>query len=260
MFNPAILVAVIAQALISRFSRLAGALVGLLLTTGILVWGLSVYSAGGQIALLSIPLSQPVFILACLAWYAFDSWELVRAWRAAAALKEVLAGPLMRDPGVLAFYDATLDAWSSGRLDALGPRFRTEGDVGRDELVRKYPPLPGTALDAFFELFEARPGEFLVGLGNHPTAKEPGWFVLTNLRLLQRDGATGDWWDVGLADVASLDCAGQGKKTLTFQMKSGEIVSLTGVDVYPKEKLLQDMIARHAELAGTVPPPLASEG
>ncbi len=79
MFNPVIIVAIIVQALIAQGSRIAGAVVGYLITTGILVWGLSVYADGSQIALFSIPLSEPVFIVACMVWYGFDTKEFVDA-------------------------------------------------------------------------------------------------------------------------------------------------------------------------------------
>jgi len=77
--NPGILVAVIIQFLISRASRMTGAIAGYLITTGIFIWGMSVYSDGDAVAILRIPLSQFVFIFACLIWYGFDTSELIKA-------------------------------------------------------------------------------------------------------------------------------------------------------------------------------------
>ena len=65
MFNPVIIVAIIVQSLVSKVDRIAGAVLGFLITTGIFLWGLSVYAEGNQIALFTIPLSQPVFLIAC---------------------------------------------------------------------------------------------------------------------------------------------------------------------------------------------------
>jgi hypothetical protein len=79
MFNPVIIVAIIIQGLIAKGSKIAGAVVGYLITTGILVWGLSLYSDGDQIALFGIPLSQPVFIVSILVWYGFDTKEFIAA-------------------------------------------------------------------------------------------------------------------------------------------------------------------------------------
>ncbi len=73
MFNPVIVVAIIIQAAISSCSRIGGAVVGYVITTGILIWGLGLYSSGYQVALFGIPLSQTVFMIAILAWYGFDT-------------------------------------------------------------------------------------------------------------------------------------------------------------------------------------------
>ena len=82
-FNPIIIAALIAQAVISKASHLAGALTGYLITTGILIWGLSVYSAGDFIALFGISLSQQAFLIACLVWYGFDTYDLLNCKAAA---------------------------------------------------------------------------------------------------------------------------------------------------------------------------------
>jgi len=75
-FNPVIIVALIIQGIISRVSHLAGAITGYLITTGILIWGIGLYSDGNAVALFGIPLSKQVFIVACIVLYAFDKKEL----------------------------------------------------------------------------------------------------------------------------------------------------------------------------------------
>ena len=77
--NLIVLIAIVAQSFISKTSRIAGAVVGYLITTGILLWGISLYSAGSGIAFFGIPLSEPVFLVACLAWYGFDTRAFLRA-------------------------------------------------------------------------------------------------------------------------------------------------------------------------------------
>lgn len=77
--NYTILIALMIQGAIAKSSRLAGAVAGILITVGIFVWGLSVYSDGGGIVLFSIPLSQGVFIGACVVWFLFDGLELSNA-------------------------------------------------------------------------------------------------------------------------------------------------------------------------------------
>ena len=81
MVNWAVVVAVLIQAVVARVSRLLGAILGFLITTGILIWGVMIYGAGGQIAFATFPLPFPIFILACVIWYVFDVRELVVALR-----------------------------------------------------------------------------------------------------------------------------------------------------------------------------------
>ncbi len=77
--NPVILLAVVVQSVVSRQSRVAGAIVGFVITTGVLLWGLSVYAEGNQIQFFAVPLSQGAFFLSCAVWFFIDA----RALRAA---------------------------------------------------------------------------------------------------------------------------------------------------------------------------------
>ena len=79
MFNPVIFAAIIIQYVVSKSSRIAGAVIGYAITTGILLWGISLYGEGKQIALFGIPLSGSIFLLACLVWYGLDTRELLAA-------------------------------------------------------------------------------------------------------------------------------------------------------------------------------------
>jgi hypothetical protein len=88
MLNPVIVAAVFVQVIVAKFSRMAGAVIGYLVTTGILLWGLSVYGQGGQIALVGIALSQPAFLIACLVWYGFDTFEFMVARKDTSAVKQ----------------------------------------------------------------------------------------------------------------------------------------------------------------------------
>jgi len=79
--NPIIIIAIIAQSFIAKTSRMAGAIVGYLITTGIFLWGLSLYSQGSEIVFFMIPISEPVFIGLCAVWYFFDTRAFLRARR-----------------------------------------------------------------------------------------------------------------------------------------------------------------------------------
>ena len=77
--NPIIIVAIIVQSFVSRANRMAGAILGFVITTGILLWGISLYAQGGEIAFLGFPLTQPVFFIVCAVWYGFDVRSFMRA-------------------------------------------------------------------------------------------------------------------------------------------------------------------------------------
>jgi hypothetical protein len=79
IFNPVIVGAIVGQVIIAKVSRIAGAIVGYVITTGILLWGLSIYGNGHQLAFFGIPLSQPIFVMLCLVWYGFDTKEFIAA-------------------------------------------------------------------------------------------------------------------------------------------------------------------------------------
>jgi predicted membrane protein len=88
MFNPVILVAIIIQIVVNRFSRKAAAIIGYFITTGILFWGISVYSVGNAITFFGITLSEPIFFIACLVWYAFDTRDLLAAIKGPAKINQ----------------------------------------------------------------------------------------------------------------------------------------------------------------------------
>ena len=79
MYNPVVIVAIIVQSLVAKASRIVGSIIGYIITTGILLWGISVYGQGDQITLFGIPLSQPAFLFACLVWYGLDTREFMAA-------------------------------------------------------------------------------------------------------------------------------------------------------------------------------------
>jgi len=79
MFNPVIIVAIVFQVIIGKFSRIAGAITGYIITTGILIWGISVYREGYQMAFFGITLPSNVFLLGCGFWFWMDTREFKAA-------------------------------------------------------------------------------------------------------------------------------------------------------------------------------------
>ncbi|MCX6032107.1 MAG: hypothetical protein NT169_22770 [Chloroflexi bacterium] len=79
MYNPIIVVGIFLQSLVQRASRTAGAIVGFLITTVLLLWGLAAYAGGDYITLFGIELSRSVFIGLCAVWYIVDAGQLSAA-------------------------------------------------------------------------------------------------------------------------------------------------------------------------------------
>jgi hypothetical protein len=165
--------------------------------------------------------------------------------REAAEIEEVLQSPLMQDERIKSFYQTTLDAWSSGKLASLGPGYASEGRTPYEGFLRKYPPKRGSALSVFLEKYPPCDGEFLVGLGNLGNAETTGWFVLTNLRLVQRDGKDNGFKDIVLdgVDTYRKEGAAKAPKTLIFKMKSGEEITFANVLMNPKDNVLTEAIS-----------------
>ncbi len=240
MFNPVIVVAIILQGLVSKANRLAGAIVGYIVTAGILIWGLGAYGEGNAIQIFGIELSQEVFVIVCLVWFGFDTKALVSALKESKALKEAVESPLMQDPRVIGFYDATQAAWTRGDLDGLSSSFKSEATrLTREELARQYPPTEGGALSALFAQFAPLDGEYLVGVSAQA-------FVLTNLRLIQKDGRDQAFREVRFADAESFELKGFGTKTLTFKMRSGPEVVFEKLPVFPAENYLSHVMTAGA--------------
>ena len=66
------IVPAVGQAFITKFNRLIGGIVGLVLTTVILFWGLDGYEDGTKIMFLFIPIPKSVFIGSIVLWYLAD--------------------------------------------------------------------------------------------------------------------------------------------------------------------------------------------
>lgn len=165
--------------------------------------------------------------------------------REAAEIEKVLQSPLMQEERIKSFYQTTLNEWSSGKLASLGPGFAAEGRMPYEDFLRKYPPKRGSALGVFLEKYPPCDGEFLVGLGNLGNAETTGWFVLTNLRLVQRDGKDNGFRDIVLdgVDTYRKEGAAKAPKTLVFKMKSGEEMTFENVLMNPKDNVLAEAIS-----------------
>jgi len=143
-----------------------------------------------------------------------------------------------QDERVVNFYQTSLTAWSNGELASLHKGFKTDADAMQlADFIKKHPPYEGSSLRVFFKDFQPLEGEFLVGLGEN-------WFVLTNLRLIQRDGRNNEFKEVTLADVDTYEIKQKKTVTLVFKMKSGQEILFEETQGFPLHKFISGLISQ----------------
>lgn len=139
---------------------------------------------------------------------------------------------------VLGFYKTTLSSWASGKLTKLSTLYKAQADdIQLADLIMKYPPNDGTPLKAFFMNFQPQDGEFLVGFGDD-------WFVLTNIRLYQRDGRKNEFVIIPLADIETYTISGRWTVKMVFKLQSGNEIVFEKVERFPLEKTISMLISQ----------------
>ena len=240
-FNPVLLVGILIQLVVTRLSRLAGAILGFVITTAMLGLGLYLYAGGNAVAILGFQLSLPLFLIAILLWYGYDTLGLLNVRREKQFLEELGNDPFIQSAAVAGFYRTTRQAWASGILASLGKAFEKESQLSQVDFIMKYPPTKGSILSIFFAKFQQSEGEFMISLGNQKSGDRTGWYLLTNQRLIQRDGED-VYNEIPLAEVDQFEISGRTLRKLVFTLKSGEQFSLEKLQMCPLEKYLSAAI------------------
>lgn len=170
-------------------------------------------------------------------------WGVYQVTKKSSNKKKALNNPVLENPNVVGFYTNTLNAWASGKLDYLAKTFQ-QGAAKLDcnGLIGALPPTPGSALGVFFERYQPIPGEYLIGIGNESSGK--AWFVLTNFRLVQKDGKSSGFYEIYLEQIQEYITKGTMTKELTFVLKNGENVLIEKVAVYPSEDHIRKLLAQ----------------
>lgn len=156
-----------------------------------------------------------------------------------------LRGDVMKQERTIRFYTESQTAHAAGALGAISVGYSTARSLTFEKFVRQQPPVAGSALHTFLTRFGPLPQEVLVAVGNLPDRIPVGWFVLTTLRLVQRDGATQEFKEVLLDDVESYALprsGGGGQKPesdLAFTLKSGGRIEFRSVAAFPSEDYLK---------------------
>jgi hypothetical protein len=90
-FRIVIIVGVIISIFASRANKLVGGVIGCLVTTFILIFGLQAYTHSGYITILGIPLSEGLFVLVILIWFGFDIKQIANGLKEQGIVKQIRA-------------------------------------------------------------------------------------------------------------------------------------------------------------------------
>jgi hypothetical protein len=81
-FTIGIIVGLVVSTIISGFNRLAGGIIGFIVTTFILAVGLDIYrSPGWRLTYFGFEISRDVFLILIAVWYFFDIIAIIRGLR-----------------------------------------------------------------------------------------------------------------------------------------------------------------------------------
>ena len=89
-----------------------------------------------------------------------------------------------------------------------------------------------------------QPDEFLISISHGTDNQENAWFVLTNRRLLQKNGETNDYREFYLKDIKEYGIDRQ-KAELSIKTRTGETVTLKNVLGFPKKKYMDVLISSY---------------
>jgi hypothetical protein len=156
--NPVIIVAMIVQMQVSKKAPMAGAILGYVTTTGILVWGLSLYAEDSQITFFGVPLSAPVFMVLSLVWYGFDTKAFLKARKVGQSLSEnkrVLSNAVVRS-----VWSATWRAWMTGQGTPV--QEKEARGLSEEAFVDGYIRKSGGLIECVTNQRPFEPGEFIV--------------------------------------------------------------------------------------------------
>lgn len=189
----------------------------------IVTWALYWFVGGG---------GTEAYLFAAVASTIGFLYSLFWSWRIGKRVSAVIQDPL-KDR----FYRGTKAAWSSGQIPSSLSGLEGDSKASYTDFVLSRMPDDGTGLYTFFREFPPKANEVLIATDS---STKRDWFVLTNERLIQKDGRNKSFKEVVLRDVDTIT-ADPGK-SLGFKMKSGEIVDFEGIGSYPSESFIKGVI------------------
>jgi len=149
---------------------------------------------------------------------------------------------LLKNEKVITFYNNTITAWANGKLNWIDLSFKKETNCSYSEFIKKYPPFKASILELFFIKYNPKQGEYLILQGDEDIGEKGIYFILTNLRLIIKDGITKLYNEIHLADVESFELSTDFSKSLKFKMKTGKSIIVNKVKLIPKNNILKHLI------------------
>jgi hypothetical protein len=157
--------------------------------------------------------------------------------------KELMEMELLSMPVVEEFYKNTKQAWMDNKLKSLGSGFKAEGNRSSiKQLKKRYLPYEGSAFHTFLTRFNPGPDEYLVSLSHGTSNKDNAWFILTNSRLIQKDGQTDEFREFELKDIQEYNVS-RLKAEMNITKRSGEVVTLKKLSYFPGKKYVDFLIS-----------------
>jgi hypothetical protein len=148
---------------------------------------------------------------------------------------------LLKDTKVTEFYKQTYDAWNSGRMDGIAIRYREVTKAQNlENFIKDIAPTEGSVLEQFFTIFPPLKNEFLIGTSDKNVSENlRGWFILTNLRLILRDGITLAFKEIKLCEITDFKISSDLSTPCVFNLDSGISIEISKVKFFPKKEYVQ---------------------
>ncbi len=232
MFNPVIILAILMQSFVSRASKITGAVLGVVITTGILLWGFSVYGGGNQIAFFGKSIPEGMFVILCLVWYGFDAKGLIDAKKAS---KEATDNQkALTDPAVRAAWASTWRAWRAGQG---APVAQAEaGKLSEQAFVDGYIKKTGRMIQSIVSRHAWEADEFILHATINP-AQDHSVLTDRTLYLFARNDIQSGPVVIPLSDIDSYSFSTKGRGHILIKLHSGQVIDQER-NAAPKEEFV----------------------
>jgi len=178
-------------------------------------------------------------------------YKSVRNLKRAIKQKESPEGDIFNNVGeqweipedIRPFYVRSHKAWASGKLAFLGKNYASAANLSLNDFYDLFRPIEGNSMATFFNDFAAPSSEeYLISINDLPDEDDEPWFILTNLRLIQKNGIDKVFSQVWLRDIEQIQTSGYWVKKLIYNLKSGNKIVFEKVETYASEDYIKRLL------------------